>query len=182
MAQAAADHIDREHFSVFWESLQVSSVSTFHRAKFVLCVSRWPVSAAQLAVQEVLGLAEANRGEGESEEPAEHLERLLFILHTLVSHRDGAKVTKPEAVCQVHPGKEYLLIAMSFFTSINHVCLCRQTVLQLIGSSSLSAPCSRLLLQIISSLLLGENITLPNSLIQEMVQKARSLKPKTRTR
>lgn len=180
MAQAAADHIDREHFSVFWESLQVSSVSTFHRAKFVLCVSRWPVSAAQLAVQEVLGLAEANRGEGESEEPAEHLERLLFILHTVVSLRDGAKVTKPEAVCQVHPGKEYLLIAMSSF--LLHVCLCRQTVLQLIGSSSLSAPCSRLLLQIISSLLLGENITLPNSLIQEMVQKARSLKPKTRTR
>lgn len=37
----------------------------------------------------------------ESVQAAEQLERLLFILHTLVSHRDGAKVTKPEAVCQV---------------------------------------------------------------------------------
>lgn len=31
----------------------------------------------------------------------EQLERLLFILHTLVSHKGGAKVTKPESVCQV---------------------------------------------------------------------------------
>uniref|UniRef100_A0A3B3E1E9 UTP20 small subunit processome component n=1 Tax=Oryzias melastigma TaxID=30732 RepID=A0A3B3E1E9_ORYME len=35
-------------------------------------------------------------------EPAmEQLERLLFVLHTLVSHKGGAKVTQPEAVCQV---------------------------------------------------------------------------------
>lgn len=46
-----------------------------------------------------------------------------------------------------------------------------QTVLRLIQSSSLSASCSRLLLQITSSLLLGENVSLPNSLIQETVQK-----------
>lgn len=56
----------------------------------------------QLAVGEVLGFAEASR-QGEAEQAAEHLERLLFILHTLVSHRNGAKVTKPEAVCQVIP-------------------------------------------------------------------------------
>ena len=46
-----------------------------------------------------------------------------------------------------------------------------QTVLRLIQSSSLSPSCSRLLLQIASSLLLGENITLPKALIQETVQK-----------
>lgn len=57
----------------------------------------------KLAIGEVLSLAEA-KGEEEAEQAAEHLERLLFILHTLVSHRDGAKVTKPEAVCQVIPG------------------------------------------------------------------------------
>uniref|UniRef100_A0A3P9K9E8 UTP20 small subunit processome component n=1 Tax=Oryzias latipes TaxID=8090 RepID=A0A3P9K9E8_ORYLA len=49
----------------------------------------------------------------------EQLERLLFVLHTLVSHKGGAKVTQPESVCQ---------------------------------------SCSRLLLQITSSLLLGENV------------------------
>lgn len=53
----------------------------------------------QLSVEEVLGFIEA-KGE-EADQAAEQLERLLFILHTLVSHRDGAKITKPEAVCQV---------------------------------------------------------------------------------
>lgn len=48
---------------------------------------------------EVLGIVEA-KGQ-EAEEAAEQLERLLFILHTLVSYRDGAKITKPESVCQV---------------------------------------------------------------------------------
>uniref|UniRef100_A0A3Q3VPZ3 Uncharacterized protein n=1 Tax=Mola mola TaxID=94237 RepID=A0A3Q3VPZ3_MOLML len=114
MAQASASLIDKEHFLVFWESLQ-----------------------------EVLGIMEV-KGE-EAEMAAEQLERLLFILHTLVSHRDGAKVTKPEAVCQ--------------------------TVLRMIQSSCLSASCSRLLLQITSSLFLGENITLPEALIQETIQK-----------
>ncbi|XP_047194452.1 small subunit processome component 20 homolog isoform X2 [Hippoglossus stenolepis] len=118
MAQVAADHVEREHFLVLWESLQVSVV-------------------------EVLGVVEA--GGEEADQASDQLERLLFILHTLVSHRDGAKVTKPEAVCQ--------------------------TVLRLIQSSALSVPCSRLLLQIISSLLLGENISLPKSLIQETIQK-----------
>ncbi|KAF3859484.1 hypothetical protein F7725_021883 [Dissostichus mawsoni] len=73
------------------------------------------------------------------------LERLLFIFQTLVSHKNGAKVTKPDSVCQ--------------------------TVLRLVQSSSLSPSCSRLLLQITSSLLLGENISLPRVLIQETVQK-----------
>lgn len=53
----------------------------------------------QVSVVEVLGVMEAE-GE-EAGEATEQLERLLFILHTLVSHRDGAKLTKPEAVCQV---------------------------------------------------------------------------------
>ncbi|XP_026217757.1 small subunit processome component 20 homolog isoform X2 [Anabas testudineus] len=118
MAQAASSYVDREHFLVLWESLQVSAV-------------------------EVLNRMEA-KGE-EASEATDQLERLLFIFHTLVSHRDGAKVTKPEAVCQ--------------------------TVLRLIQSSALTVSCSRLLLQIISSLLLGENIILPKALIQETVQK-----------
>ncbi|XP_056281018.1 small subunit processome component 20 homolog isoform X2 [Pseudoliparis swirei] len=118
MAQAAANHVDREHFLVLWESLQVSVV-------------------------EVLAVVE-DKGE-EAELATEQLERLLVILHTLVSHKNGAKITKPEAVCQ--------------------------TVLRLIQSSSLSASCSRLLLQITSSLLLGENVALPKALTQEMVQK-----------
>lgn len=53
----------------------------------------------QVSVVEVLGVMEA-KGD-EADQATEQLERLLFILHTLVSHRDGAKITKPEAVCQV---------------------------------------------------------------------------------
>lgn len=61
-----------------------------------------------------------------------------------------------------------------FSVCLHHVIFsCPQTVLRLIQSSSLSASCSRLLLQITSSLLLGENITLPRALIQETVQKVR---------
>lgn len=48
---------------------------------------------------EVLGIVEA-KGD-KAEEAAEQLERLLFILHTLVSYKDGAKITKPDSVCQV---------------------------------------------------------------------------------
>ncbi|XP_061570968.1 small subunit processome component 20 homolog [Cololabis saira] len=118
MAQAALGHVYKEHFLVLWESLQVS-------------------------LGEVLAVMEA-KGKG-AELATEQLERLLFILHTLVSHRGGEKVTKPEAVCQV--------------------------VLQLIQSSSPSASCFRLFLQISSSLLLGENLRLPSALVQETVQK-----------
>ncbi|XP_068162452.1 small subunit processome component 20 homolog [Antennarius striatus] len=116
MTSAAANHIDREHILVLWESLQFS-------------------------MMEVLGVME----EKEEEQSREQLERLLFILHTLVSHRDGAKITKPESVCQI--------------------------ILRLTQTSSLPSSCSRLLLQVTSSLLLGENITLPKPLIQEMIQR-----------
>uniref|UniRef100_M3ZWC6 UTP20 small subunit processome component n=1 Tax=Xiphophorus maculatus TaxID=8083 RepID=M3ZWC6_XIPMA len=34
-------------------------------------------------------------------ESLQQLERLLFVLHTLVSHRGGAKVTNPETVCEI---------------------------------------------------------------------------------
>ncbi|XP_024150464.1 small subunit processome component 20 homolog [Oryzias melastigma] len=118
MLQTAAAHVHREHFQVLWESLQVS-------------------------LEEVFGVVEAG---GEDPEPAmEQLERLLFVLHTLVSHKGGAKVTQPEAVCQ--------------------------TALRLIQSASLRTSCSRLLLQITSSLLLGENVTLQGGVIAEVIQK-----------
>lgn len=118
MVQCAAEYVDREHFLVMFESLQNSLI-------------------------EVLTAVEA-KGD-RAEEATDQLERLLFILHTLVSNRDGAKVTKPEDSCQV--------------------------ILKLVQSPCLSASCSRLLLQIISSLLLGESISLPNALIQQTIQK-----------
>ncbi|XP_032444903.1 small subunit processome component 20 homolog isoform X2 [Xiphophorus hellerii] len=114
MVQAAAGYVDKEHFLVLWESLQVS-------------------------------VEELSEAAGKTDEAAEQLERLLFVLHTLVSHRGGAKVTNPETVCEM--------------------------CVRLIDSSSLSASCSRLLLQIVSSLLLGENLRLPSALIQQTVHK-----------
>lgn len=44
-------------------------------------------------------------------------------------------------------------------------------VLRLIQSASLGTSCSRLLLQITSSLLLGENVTLQPGVVAEMIQK-----------
>ncbi|XP_054911685.1 small subunit processome component 20 homolog [Poeciliopsis prolifica] len=114
MVQAAAGYVDKEHFLVLWESMQVS-------------------------------VEELSEAAGKTDEAAEQLERLLFVLHTLVSYRGGAKVTNPETVCE----------------------MCQR----LIDSSSLSASCSRLLLQIVSSLLLGENLRLPSTLVQQTVQK-----------
>ncbi|KAM6984775.1 small subunit processome component 20 homolog [Aplochiton taeniatus] len=117
MAVAAAGYIHKEHFLVLWESLQTSVV-------------------------QVLSCLENGDEEGQV---SEHLERLLFVLHTLVRHKDGAKITSPEAVCQ--------------------------TVLQLVQTPRLSGPCTRLVLQTISSLLLGENVTLPATLIENTVKK-----------
>ncbi|XP_028307568.1 small subunit processome component 20 homolog [Gouania willdenowi] len=121
MVQAAATNVDKEHILVLWDSLQA-------------------------AVAQILSVVEA-KDEG-ANLAMEQLERLLYILHTLVSHKGGDKVTKPEVVCQM----------MSL----------------LIQSSSLSAPCGRLILQITSSLLLGDNISLPKALIQEIIQKVLS--------
>lgn len=55
--------------------------------------------SCQASVLQVLCVVE-EKGE-KAHEATEQLERLLFILHTLVSHRNGAKVTKPESLCQV---------------------------------------------------------------------------------
>ncbi|XP_029616907.1 small subunit processome component 20 homolog [Salmo trutta] len=119
MAQAAANHVEKEHFLVLWESLQT-------------CVSE--------------ALRNLNKTDVDEEgQASEHLERLLFILHTLVGHRNGAKITKPDAVCQ--------------------------TVHELLQTPALPGSCCRLVLQIISSLLLGENVSLPNTLTQDTVKK-----------
>lgn len=42
----------------------------------------------------------------------EQLERLLFVLHTLVSHKGGAKVTQPESVCQVGEGLRFVRLRL----------------------------------------------------------------------
>lgn len=39
--------------------------------------------------------------DGSPDQASEHLERILFIYHTMVEHRKGAKVTKPQSVCEV---------------------------------------------------------------------------------
>uniref|UniRef100_A0A6Q2ZBS3 UTP20 small subunit processome component n=1 Tax=Esox lucius TaxID=8010 RepID=A0A6Q2ZBS3_ESOLU len=90
-----------------------------------------------LVLWESLQVREARVTQG----PCEHLERLLFILHTLVGHRGGAKITKPDS-----------------------------TVHKLLQTPDCPVSSCRLVLQIISSLLLGENVSLPNALIQDTVK------------
>lgn len=55
-------------------------------------------AALQGCLLEVLQKLEC---EGEGNHACEHMERLLHIYHTLVEHRGGAKITRPESVCEV---------------------------------------------------------------------------------
>ncbi|XP_076861032.1 LOW QUALITY PROTEIN: small subunit processome component 20 homolog [Brachyhypopomus gauderio] len=115
MAESSANYVEKEHLLVLWDSLQGS-------------------------VMELLVRLEA----GSCEEASEHMERILVLYHTLIEHRKGAKVTKPESVCE--------------------------TLVQLVQAAGLSSSCRGLLLQVVSSFLLGENMTLPASMTQELVK------------
>lgn len=55
-----------------------------------MCVLQW-------SLKEVLGKLETI----DADQANEHLERILYIYHTLVEHRKGAKITKPQSVCEV---------------------------------------------------------------------------------
>ncbi|XP_048012718.1 small subunit processome component 20 homolog isoform X1 [Megalobrama amblycephala] len=116
MAESSANYVHKEHLLVLWDSLQGS-------------------------LKEVLGKMETSNADSANE----HLERILYIYHTLVEHRKGEKITKPQSVCE--------------------------TLLQLVQAPGLSYACSRLLLQVVSALLMGENLSLPTSSIHELVKK-----------
>ncbi|MBN3321955.1 UTP20 protein, partial [Atractosteus spatula] len=73
------------------------------------------------------------------------IERLLRVYQALVEHGHGSKVTKPELVCE--------------------------TLMQLVQAPQLHVSCRQQLLKVISSLVLGENVTLPSTLIEEAVRK-----------
>ncbi|KAI5094075.1 small subunit processome component 20-like [Silurus meridionalis] len=116
MAESSANYVTKENFLVLWDSLQA-------------------------CVKNLIPKVEA----GHSDQISEHIERILFIYHTVVEHRKGAKITKPQSVCEL--------------------------LLQLVQTRGLSYSCHSLLLQVISSFLLGENLSLPASLIQELLKK-----------
>ncbi|XP_016370276.1 small subunit processome component 20 homolog [Sinocyclocheilus rhinocerous] len=116
MSESSANYVEKEHLLVLWDSLQGS-------------------------LKEVLGKLETSN----ATQANEHLERILYIYHTLVEHHKGAKITKPQSVCE--------------------------TLLQLVQAPGLSYSCHRLLLQVVSAVLMGENLSLPASSIHELVKK-----------
>ncbi|XP_050963565.1 small subunit processome component 20 homolog [Labeo rohita] len=116
MAESSANYVEKEHLLVLWDSLQDS-------------------------LKEVLGKLETSN----ADQANEHLERILYIYHTLVEHRKGAKITKPQSVCE--------------------------TLIQLLQAPGLSYSCHRLLLQIVTAVLMAENLSLPASSIHELVKK-----------
>ncbi|XP_072529293.1 small subunit processome component 20 homolog [Salminus brasiliensis] len=115
-AESSANYVEKENFLVLWDSLQSSMKAVLQRLE---AADPSPVS--------------------------EHLERILFIYHTLVDHRKGARITKPESVCEM--------------------------LVQLVQTPGMSYSCCQLLLQVVSSFLLGENVSVPTSLAQELVKK-----------
>ncbi|KAG9345665.1 hypothetical protein JZ751_008809 [Albula glossodonta] len=96
----------------------------------------------QGCVGEVLQRLES---EGEDSQASEHMKRLLHIYHTLVEYKGGAIITRPEAVCE--------------------------TLIQLIQAPRLSSSCQQVLLQVTSLLLLGDNVSVPDALVQDMLKK-----------
>uniref|UniRef100_A0A452RNW1 UTP20 small subunit processome component n=1 Tax=Ursus americanus TaxID=9643 RepID=A0A452RNW1_URSAM len=78
-------------------------------------------------------------------ESSEQIRRLLEIYLILVKHGNGSKITKPVDVCKV--------------------------LSQTLQIASLSTPCRETLLAVISALILGENVSLPETLIKETIQK-----------
>ncbi|XP_069048890.1 small subunit processome component 20 homolog [Lepisosteus oculatus] len=83
--------------------------------------------------------------QGADSECSPQIERLLRVYQALVEHGHGSKVTKPELVCE--------------------------TLMQLAQAPQLHVSCRQQLLKVISSLVLGENVTLPSTLIEEAVRK-----------
>ncbi|XP_066524697.1 small subunit processome component 20 homolog [Hoplias malabaricus] len=116
MAESSANYVEKEHFLVLWDSIQG-------------------------CIKNLLPKLKAD----DPNQASEHMERILFVYHTLVSHRKGARITKPQDVCEV--------------------------LVQLVQTPGMSYSCCQLLLQVVSSFLLGENVALPASFIQELVKK-----------
>ncbi|XP_069847264.1 small subunit processome component 20 homolog [Dipodomys merriami] len=78
-------------------------------------------------------------------ESSEQIKRLLEIYMILVKHGNGSKITKPADVCKV--------------------------LSQTLATANLSTSCRVTLLDIISALILGENVSLPETLIKETIDK-----------
>ncbi|XP_062932413.1 small subunit processome component 20 homolog isoform X2 [Cynocephalus volans] len=78
-------------------------------------------------------------------ESSEQIKRLLEAYLILVKHGNGSKITKPTDVCKV--------------------------LSQMIQIARLSTSCQETLLGVISVLILGENVLLPETLIKETIEK-----------
>ncbi|XP_074127468.1 small subunit processome component 20 homolog [Sminthopsis crassicaudata] len=76
---------------------------------------------------------------------SDQMERLLQIYLILVRHASGSKIGQPEAICT--------------------------TILQTLDIPDLSISCRKILLEVISALVLGENVSLPETLIRKTVEK-----------
>uniref|UniRef100_A0A8C5V384 UTP20 small subunit processome component n=1 Tax=Microcebus murinus TaxID=30608 RepID=A0A8C5V384_MICMU len=78
-------------------------------------------------------------------ESSEQIKRLLETYLILVKHGNGSKITTPADVCQV--------------------------LSQTLQITNLSTSCLETLLDVISALILGENVSLPETLIKETIEK-----------
>uniref|UniRef100_A0A8C9QSH5 UTP20 small subunit processome component n=1 Tax=Spermophilus dauricus TaxID=99837 RepID=A0A8C9QSH5_SPEDA len=79
------------------------------------------------------------------DESSEQIKRLLEIYLILVKHGNGSKVTEPTDVCKV--------------------------LSETLQIPNLSTSCWETLLDVISALILGENVSLPETLIRETIEK-----------
>ncbi|XP_051857734.1 small subunit processome component 20 homolog isoform X2 [Antechinus flavipes] len=80
-----------------------------------------------------------------SSDGSDQMERLLQVYLILVRHASGSKIGQPEAICT--------------------------TILQTLDIPDLSTSCRKVLLEVIAALVLGENVSLPETLVRKSVEK-----------
>uniref|UniRef100_UPI00398E4C32 small subunit processome component 20 homolog n=1 Tax=Pristiophorus japonicus TaxID=55135 RepID=UPI00398E4C32 len=80
-----------------------------------------------------------------TQQGSEQIQRLLKVFLVLLESRQGSKVTHPGEVCE--------------------------TLIQLLQDSQMAAPCCKTLLEVLSTLLMAENVFLPKALIEETSRK-----------
>ncbi|XP_023572579.1 small subunit processome component 20 homolog isoform X2 [Octodon degus] len=111
----------------------------------VLCINKEHFGTFFDCLQESLLDLHDKVMEGNSCESSEQIQRLLETYLILVKHGNGSKVANPAAVCKV--------------------------LSQTVTIASLSTSCLKMLLDVISALILGGNVSLPDTLIKATIEK-----------
>lgn len=107
-------------------------------------------------------------------EGSEQIRRLLETYLVLVQHGGGSRVTSPVGVCQVGAQPARVPPAAVAQRGLPTGCflgLFLQVLSQTVAVAGLSTTCRKMLLDVISALILGGNVSLPDTLVKETIER-----------